>query len=116
MIRRPPRSTLFPYTTLFRSSPRSEEPAPEDITLVIIGSEGSELALSVDDLLGEEDIVIKSLADNFRNVSGIAGASILGDGRVSLILDVSALLDLVCSKNPAGDTEAPRAGLPLSMT
>ena len=38
--------------------------------------------------------VIKSLADNYRNVEGVAGASILGDGRVSLILDVGALVNL----------------------
>ncbi len=98
----------------WNEAPHSDEPFPEDITLVIIGSEESELALSVDDLLGEEDIVIKSLAENFRNVSGIAGASILGDGRVSLILDVSALLDLVCSSKPSGNAEVARAGLSLS--
>ena len=46
------------------------------------------------ELLGEEDIVIKSLAENYCNVDGIAGASILGDGRVSLILDVAALLEM----------------------
>ncbi len=98
----------------WNEAPHSDEAVPEDITLVIIGSEGNELALSVDDLLGEEDIVIKSLADNFRNVSGIAGASILGDGRVSLILDVSALLDLVCHSKSTGTTEAARAGLALA--
>lgn len=63
-------------------------------TLVIIGTDGNELGLAVDNLLGEEDIVIKSLAENYRNVSGLAGASILGDGRVSLILDVPALIDM----------------------
>lgn len=63
-------------------------------TLVVVGNDGNELALVVDDLLGEQDVVIKSLEENFRNVEGIAGASILGDGRVSLILDVSALLSM----------------------
>ena len=42
-------------------------------------------------MIGEEDVVIKSIAENYRNVAGIAGASILGDGRVSLILDVAGL-------------------------
>ena len=69
-------------------------------TLVIIGTDGNELGLAVDNLLGEEDIVIKSLAENYRNVSGLAGASILGDGRVSLILDVPALIDLSKSTTP----------------
>lgn len=63
-------------------------------TLVVVGHDGNELALAVDDLLGEQDVVIKSLEENFQNVEGIAGASILGDGRVSLILDVSALLTM----------------------
>ena len=69
---------------------------PNEYTLVIIGTKGNELGLMVDGLLGEEDIVIKSLAENYRNVTGLAGASILGDGRVSLILDVSAIVDLAC--------------------
>jgi two-component system, chemotaxis family, sensor kinase CheA len=64
-----------------------------DITMVILGSEGRELGLTVDHLLGEEDIVIKSLAENYRHVTGIAGASILGDGRVALILDIAALVE-----------------------
>ena len=48
----------------------------------------------VDSLVGEEDVVIKPLRDQFTNSPGIAGASILGDGSVSLIIDVSQLLDL----------------------
>jgi len=66
------------------------------VTIVICGSEGRELGIVVDDLLGEQDVVIKSLTENFQNVNGIAGASILGDGRVSLILDVAALLEMAC--------------------
>ena len=50
----------------------------------------------VDSLLGEQDVVIKSIAENFQNLEGIAGASILGDGRVSLILDVGVLLEMAC--------------------
>jgi two-component system chemotaxis sensor kinase CheA len=65
----------------------------DDKTLVIVGDDGREVGLVVHRLLGEEDVVIKSLAENFRNVEGIAGASILGDGRVSLILDVGALVE-----------------------
>lgn len=63
-------------------------------TLVVLGAEGREIGLVVDRPLGEEDIVIKSMAENYRNVPGVAGASILGDGRVSLILDPSALLEM----------------------
>jgi two-component system, chemotaxis family, sensor kinase CheA len=66
--------------------------ADDTTTLVIIGSDGHEIGLVVDELLGEDDIVIKSLAENYRNVEGVAGASILGNGRVSLILDVGAIV------------------------
>ena len=48
----------------------------------------------VDSLIGEEDVVIKPLRDQYTSSPGIAGASILGDGSVSLIIDVSQLLEL----------------------
>ncbi len=71
-------------------------PASDDVTLVVVGTDDREVGLLVHGLIGEQDIVIKSLAENYQNVSGIAGASILGNGRVSLILDVGALLELSC--------------------
>jgi two-component system chemotaxis sensor kinase CheA len=52
------------------------------------------MGLIVDSLIGEEDVVIKPLRDQFTNVPGIAGANITGDGTVSLIIDVPQLLDL----------------------
>ena len=58
------------------------------------GEAGQEIGLAVDRVIGEEDAVIKPIADNYKNVPGIAGASILGDGRVSLILDVPALIEM----------------------
>jgi two-component system chemotaxis sensor kinase CheA len=64
------------------------------ISLVIIGEGSQQLGLAVHQVIGEEDVVIKSIADNYRNVVGIAGASILGDGRVSLILDPHALIEM----------------------
>jgi two-component system chemotaxis sensor kinase CheA len=81
-----------------------------EATLVIIAEEGCEIGLAVDRVLGEEDIVIKSMAENYRNVGGIAGASILGNGRVSLILDVVALIDTACQnttvKQSASENES----------
>jgi two-component system chemotaxis sensor kinase CheA len=71
---------------------------PLEGTLLVIGHEGAELGLLVDQVIGEDDIVIKALAENYRNVEGIAGASILGDGRVALILDIAALLLLAVRK------------------
>lgn len=62
--------------------------------VVIVGSGEKKMGLIVDSLIGEEDVVIKPLRDHFTNAPGIAGANITGDGRVSLIIDVSQLLDL----------------------
>ena len=70
----------------------------DETTLVIVGENGTELGLAVDRVLGEEDVVIKSMAENYRNVPGMAGASILGDGRVSLILDLAAVLDMAAQR------------------
>ena len=62
--------------------------------IVIVGSGDKKMGLMVDSLIGEEDVVIKPLKDKYTNSPGIAGATILGDGTVSLIIDVSQLLDL----------------------
>ncbi len=62
--------------------------------IVIVGTAEKKMGLMIDSLIGEEDVVIKPLRDQFTNSPGIAGASILGDGSVSLIIDVSQLLDL----------------------
>lgn len=56
--------------------------------LVIVEDQGRRFALGVDELLGQQQVVIKNLETNFRKVPGVAGATILGDGRVALILDV----------------------------
>ena len=84
-------------------------------TLVLIGERGRELGLAVDRVLGEEDVVIKSMAENYRNVAGVAGASILGDGRVSLILDLAALTEMAARRTaapvPPPHAAAPRAAV-----
>ena len=60
--------------------------------LVLVESEGRRAAMAVDELLGQQQVVIKSLETHYRRVEGISGATILGDGRVALILDVSGLM------------------------
>lgn len=62
--------------------------------VVIVGTSDKRVGLMVDSLIGEEDVVIKPLRDQYTNSPGIAGASILGDGSVCLIIDVSQLLEL----------------------
>lgn len=62
--------------------------------MVIVEAEGQRMALAVDDLVGQHQVVIKSLETNYRRVHGISGATIMGDGRVALILDVAGLVRL----------------------
>lgn len=59
--------------------------------MVIVESEGAPLGLLVDDLLAQQQVVVKSLETNYGRVDGLSGATILGDGRVALILDVVGL-------------------------
>ncbi|AMN46625.1 two-component system, chemotaxis family, sensor kinase CheA [Steroidobacter denitrificans] len=60
--------------------------------IMVVEGEGRKVGLFVDDLLGQQQVVIKSLESNFRRVDGVSGATILGDGAVALILDVSGLV------------------------
>lgn len=59
---------------------------------VILEADGCKAALLIDELVGQQQVVVKNLEANYRRVAGISGATILGDGSVALILDVSALL------------------------
>lgn len=61
--------------------------------VVIVGGENKEIGLVVDSLEGEQDVVIKSMGDYLGEIRGVAGATILGDGRVALILDIATLID-----------------------
>lgn len=65
---------------------------PEEGILVLLEAENRRVALFVDQLVGQHQVVIKSLESNFRRVDGISGATIMGDGRVALILDVGYLV------------------------
>lgn len=60
--------------------------------LVILEAEDQKAALFVDDLIGQHQVVIKSLESNYRRVQGVSGATIMGDGKVALILDTTALV------------------------
>ncbi|BCW95341.1 MAG: chemotaxis protein CheA [Fimbriimonadales bacterium] len=63
-----------------------------DGLIVVLEQEGQQIALLVDGIAGQQQVVLKSLEENFIRVPGFAGATILGDGRVALILDVSDLI------------------------
>ncbi len=61
--------------------------------LVVVESDGIQVGLFIDDLLGQQQVVIKSLETNFRQTDGLSGATILGDGTVALIIDVPGLIN-----------------------
>jgi len=65
-----------------------------DGLLVVVETEGRHVGLFVDRLLGQQQVVIKSLETNFHQLDGVSGATILGDGQVALILDVPGLVQL----------------------
>lgn len=69
-------------------------PALTDSVLVVTEADGRRVALQVDALLGHQQVVIKNLEEHYRHVFGVSGATILGDGRVSLILDAAELSSL----------------------
>jgi len=62
--------------------------------LVVVETPARRVGLLVDDLLGQQQVVIKSLEENFYKVEGISGATILGDGQVAMILDLEGLVRL----------------------
>jgi two-component system chemotaxis sensor kinase CheA len=70
-------------------TPRSEDPLQS--VLLVAEAEGRRSCLLVDELIGKQEVVIKSLGETFQSVTGIAGGAILGDRRVGLILDLERL-------------------------
>lgn len=64
----------------------------EEGLLVVVEADRKRIGLFVDDLMGQQQVVIKSLEANFRQVDGLSGATILGDGQVALILDIAGLV------------------------
>lgn len=71
--------------------PRFDADKSSDI-MVVIEAEGSRVVLLVDELLGQQQVVVKNLESNYRKVPNVSGATILGDGKVALILDTGALV------------------------
>ncbi|KAF1693968.1 chemotaxis protein CheA [Pseudoxanthomonas daejeonensis] len=70
-----------------------QDPGTESLVVVVEG-DGQKLALEVEELVGQQQVVVKNLERNYRRVPGISGATILGDGHVALIVDVGGLVRL----------------------
>jgi two-component system chemotaxis sensor kinase CheA len=84
---------------IFGVQPRTRE--LHEGLLMIVEGEGRRVGLFVDDLLGQQQVVIKSLETNYRRVSGVSGATILGDGSVALIIDVPGLIRVAADRQAA---------------
>jgi two-component system chemotaxis sensor kinase CheA len=85
------RGTALPYVRLRRVFGLSGE-APKKENIVVVKVNDFHAGIAVDELLGGMQTVVKPLGRSFRGVSGIAGSTVLGDGRVGLIIDVPSLL------------------------
>jgi two-component system chemotaxis sensor kinase CheA len=86
------RGSLLPVVRLYRIfhvQPKSEDPLAG--VLVVAEVEGQRFCLLVDELIGKQEVVIKTLGEAFKSVTGVAGGAILGDGRVGLILDLERI-------------------------
>jgi two-component system chemotaxis sensor kinase CheA len=81
---------MIPLYQMFDIEPVHRDPS--DGIVVILETEGKKAALFVDELVGQQQVVVKNLEANYRKVAGISGATIMGDGGVALILDVAALV------------------------
>ena len=76
----------------------------DNALLVVVEGDGYKVGLLVDDLLAQQQVVIKSLETNYKRVNGISGATILGDGSVAMILDVPGLIHMA-NKSFAHDNQ-----------
>jgi two-component system chemotaxis sensor kinase CheA len=83
---------LFRLGRLFHISDAQSE--PENALVVVVEDAGRMVALMVDELLGQNQTVIKNLGQGLKDVEGIAGASIMADGRPGLIIDVNGLVKM----------------------
>ncbi len=86
------RDEYMPVIELERVFQVPRDDAKSSDIMVVVEAEGSRVALLVDELLGQQQVVVKNLETNYRKVQNVSGATILGDGKVALILDTSALV------------------------
>jgi two-component system, chemotaxis family, sensor kinase CheA len=86
------RDDYLPVLRLAQLFPPSTPSALQGGIAVVVETDGSNAALIVDELVGQQQIVVKSLEKNFRRVPGLSGATVMNDGSVALILDVGQLV------------------------
>jgi two-component system chemotaxis sensor kinase CheA len=71
---------------------RNENVSPKEFYVVVVGGAEKRLGIAVDELIGQQDIVVKPLSDSFKRFRGISGAADLGDQRTILVLDVGGII------------------------
>jgi two-component system, chemotaxis family, sensor kinase CheA len=89
------RKSLLPLVRLYNLlhvEPQKRDPS--DALVIVAENEGFQRCLMVDDLLGKQEVVVKNLGERFKNVKGVAGATIMGDGRVGLIMDIHGIFQI----------------------
>jgi two-component system chemotaxis sensor kinase CheA len=95
------RDHLFPLIRLHRlfrldgmDSSNGEDKAPWESLVVVVENQGRKKCLLVDELLGQEEVVIKGLGEGLKDLKGIAGGAVMEDGRVGLILDIAGIFNI----------------------
>ena len=89
------RGSLIPLVRLDQIfSVKGDAEKPWEGLVVTVENDGEQRCLLLDELLGKEEVVIKSIGQYMKSIKGIAGGAILGDGRVGLILDISGIFDI----------------------
>jgi two-component system chemotaxis sensor kinase CheA len=86
------RGQLLPVARLYRRfgvKPRTEDPC--DAVFIVAENGGRIFCLMVDEFIGKQEVVLKSLGESLKNIAGVAGGAILGDGRVGLVLDLDGI-------------------------
>ena len=88
------RGEYLPVLSIRKALQVSENNRPEKLAIIVDTESDGLVALLIDELIGQRQVVLKSLEANYHRVDGVSGATILGDGRVALILDIPNLVNL----------------------
>jgi two-component system chemotaxis sensor kinase CheA len=86
------RETYLPVVHLAKIFPPPDATDQPGGIAVIVDADGRQAAMIVDEVIGQQQVVVKSLEANFRKVPGLSGATVMGDGSVALILDVAHIV------------------------
>lgn len=105
---------LVPLYEIFGVKDAVQNPC-EGLVVVVEGEGGVLMGFIVDDLVNQQQVVIKSLESNYELVEGVSGATILGNGRVSLIVDIATVQEMSACQHGDSENQNPEAELPISQ-